>query len=149
MYHKEDWRKPGAWVILLTVVLLMALYGAVFGAIWMISIGEMTIREAPAGINFLVIVVLPMYASAFLSCRSQRAETTVMAMIMGTLVAQAISGVWLIWGLSLVPWDGVEHFYAAGAVITCVASTILRLIIGLNSKGLISWLESKELTKNC
>lgn len=148
MYHKEDWRKPGAWVILLTVVLLMAQYGAVFGAIWMIAIGEMNIRETPAGINFLVIVVVPMYASAFLSCRSQRAETTVMAMILGTLVTQVLSGAWLIWGLNIVPWNGVEYFYAAAAVVTCISSTVLRLIIDLNSKGLISWLESKELAKN-
>lgn len=148
MYHKEDWRKPGAWVVLLTVVLMMAQYGAVFGAIWMIAIGEMNIRESPAGISFLVIVVIPMYASAFLSCRSQRAETTVMAMILGTLVAQVTSGVWLIWGLNTVPWDGTEYFYAAAAVVTCISSAILRLLIELNSKGLISWLESKDLAKN-
>lgn len=148
MYHKEDWRKPGAWIILLTVVLLLAQYGAVFGAIWMIAIDEMTVQDAPAGVTFLVIVVIPMYVSAFLSCRSQRAETTVMAMILGTLVAQVISGAWLIWGLNIVPWKGTEYFYAAAAVVTCISSTFLRLIIDLNSKGLISWLESKDLVKN-
>lgn len=148
MYHKEDWRQPGAWIILLTIVLLMAQYGAVFGAIWMIAIGEMTMRETPAVISFVVVVVIPMYALSFMRCRDQRAETTVMAMILGTLIAQVLSGGWLIWGLNLVPWDGTEYFYAAAAVVTCISSTFLRLIIDLNSKGLIAWLESKELAKN-
>lgn len=148
MYHKEDWRKAGAWIVLVTVVLVALLYGAVFGAIWMVAIGEMSIHEAPPEVSFLVVAVIPMYVLAFLSCRSQRAETTVMAMILGTLIAQIASGAWLIWGLNLVPWNGTEYFFAAAAVVTCITATILRLVIDLNAKGLMSWLESKDLAKN-